>query len=254
MDVRVQEADWGDADRQNIERLLWDVASHITRLLRDPLTGSIMVEPTPSTDDVPVTFPRSSPQEPYTVQLQARGKLWAKFAYQFAHEFCHVLSDFERLKWNPNNWFVEAVCELSSVFTLRRMAERWPAQPPYPNWTSYAAWLASYGVSAPAAIGHVSLLSDAVKQVVSCEEDHLREASLRNEFGEFSQGDRGKVAVISHALLPVFESEPAGWNAVRNVPVTKEPLTAYLSDWYTQVDLVDKPFVQRILDIFGQTP
>ena len=63
----------------------------------------------------------------------ARDRKWAKFGYQFSHEFCHVLSNYENLKANPNNWFHEAICELASVFTLRRMAERWPTHPPYPQ-------------------------------------------------------------------------------------------------------------------------
>ena len=254
MDIRVREADWGDANRQDIERLLGDVATHITRLLRDPLTGSIVVEPTPSTDDAPVTFPRSSPQEPYTVQLQARGKLWAKFAYQFSHEFCHVLTGCERLRNNPNNWFLEALCELSSVFTLRRMAERWPIQPPYQNWASYGASLASYTIRAPVASGHASLLSYAIRQLLSCEEDILREASLKTEFGKFSQSDRDKVAVVSHVLLPAFEIEPAGWNSIGKISATNGPFAEYLSDWHNCVEPADKSFVERILNLFGQTP
>ena len=254
MEITVADSDWGDAYRENIEKLLEDVASHIVRLLRDPLIGSIMVEPAPPTKAHPETLPRSSPEEPCTILLSARGKLWAKFSYQFAHEFCHVLSGCERLRNNPNNWFVEALCELASIFTLRRMAERWPTQPPYQNWTSYGASLARYTVRVPVASGHAALLSGAIKQLLSCEEDNLREASLRAEFGKFSKSDRDKVAVVSHALLPIFESEPTGWNAVRKVPVINGPLTEYLEDWYAQVELTDKPFLKRILNAFELTP
>ena len=254
MEIRVADSDWGDAVRENIEKLLKDVVCHITRILRDPLIGSIIVEPTPPTKAHPETLPRSSPEEPYTILLSARGKLWAKFSYQFAHEFCHVLSGYERLRNNPNNWFVESLCELASIFTLRRMAERWPTQPPYQNWAPYGASLARYTIRAPVASGHAPILSDAIKQLLSCEEDDLRERSLTAEFGDFSESDRDKVAIVSHVLLPLFESEPTGWNTVRNVPVTNGPLTEYLADWYAQVDPVDKQFVQRIVSIFGQTP
>ena len=197
---------------------------------------------------------RSSTSDPFTVQLTAKGKLWAQFSYQFSHEFCHVLLNHEGLKDNPNNWFHEAICELASVFTLRRMAERWPTRPPYPNWADYAVSLASYTVRAPVASGHASLLSGAIRQFLSSEENTLRKASLRREFGDFSESDRDKIAVISHALLPLFESEPAGWNTVRNIPATKGPLTEYLADWYAQVDLGDKPFLRKILDAFEVTP
>ena len=254
MQIIVEPGDWGDVLLCDITRLLEDVSSHIEQTLRDSMEGTVLVRLAPHYDWTPRTHIRSSASDPFTIQLTAQGKLWAKCSYQFSHEFCHVLSGHERLKDNPNNWFHEAICELASVFTLRRMAERWPARPPYPNWVSYAVSLASYTVQAPVASGHVSLLSGAIKQVLSSEENTLREASLRKAFGDFSQSDRDKIAVISHALLPIFESEPAGWNAVRNVPATKGPLTEYLADWYAQVELADKPFLKRILDVFELTP
>ena len=84
-----------------------------------------MVEPTLSESDDPITPYRPSRQGPFTVFLAARDDYWCQFAYQFSHELCHVLSDYERLGEGPNGWFHEAICELASVFTLRRMAERW---------------------------------------------------------------------------------------------------------------------------------
>ena len=55
-----------------------------------------------------------------SIKLSARDTYWNKYAYQFAHEFCHVISKHDNLKENPNNWFHEAICELSiHAFTLR---------------------------------------------------------------------------------------------------------------------------------------
>ena len=124
----------------------------------------------------------------------------------------------------------------------------------YHNWADYAASLASYTVRTPVASGHGSLLSDAISLLLPSEEDNLREASIRKPFGDFSESDRDKIAVFSHAMLPIFESQPAGWNSVRNVPVTKGRLSEYLADWYVQVEPIDKSFVERILGIFGWTP
>lgn len=254
MEIAVADSSWGNASRQNIEKLLEDVARHIVCPLRDPLIGSIIVEPTPPTKQFPETLPRNSPEEPYTILLSARGKLWAKFSYQFAHEFCHVLSGYERLRYNPNNWFVEALCELSSIFTLRRMAERWPTQPPYQNWASYGASLARHTIRMPVATGHAPLLSDAIKQLLTCEEGDLRQSSLRSAFGKFSQTERDKVAVVAHVLLPLFESDPTGWNTVRRLPVTNGPLKNYLADWYAQVEVADRRFLKRVFGAFEFIP
>ena len=208
---------------------------------------------TPSTNDDPITLYRPHPQAPFTILLSARDQYWCQYAYQFSHELCHVLSDYERLRENPNNWFHEAICELASVFTLRRMAERWLTCPPYPGRADYAKSLASYADDLLCRENRQLPAGTTIARWLSTEEDTLREASLKTEFGEFSKSDRDKIAVVSHALLPLFESEPTGWNSVCKVPATKGPFTEYLSDWHNCVEPADKLFVERILNLFGQT-
>ena len=144
MNLTVAPYGWGMALSIDVQVLLEDTASHLNRLMRDPFVGTVVVVPAPCDDFNPMTHYRPSPNDPFFIQLTARDKRWAKFAYQFSHECCHVLSGYERLRGSRNNWFHEALCELSSVFTIRRMAERWPSSPPYPNWSDYARQLASY--------------------------------------------------------------------------------------------------------------
>ncbi len=67
-----------------------------------------------------------------------------QFTYQFAHEFCHVVSGYERLKDNPNSWFHEAICELASIFTLRRMLSDWKLFPRYVDWYRSEECLGKY--------------------------------------------------------------------------------------------------------------
>ena len=144
MNIEVQPGGWGDAHPSNVASLLGDVASHLNQLLTKPVSDHIKVVPVFGADAVPRTLYRYSVNSAITIQLTARDRKWSKFAYQFSHEFCHVLSDYERLGDDLNNWFHEALCELASVFTLRRMAERWPTRPPYPNWADYASALTDY--------------------------------------------------------------------------------------------------------------
>ena len=42
-------------------------------------------------------------QTSYTILLTANGRLLAQFSYQFAHEFCHLLSGYEQLHESANN-------------------------------------------------------------------------------------------------------------------------------------------------------
>ena len=130
---------------------------------------------------------------------------------------------------------------MASVFTLRRMAERWPSSPPYPNWTGYAGVLANYVDE---------LLSCRVRQLPT--DATLREwLSAREMELRHDPCQRDKNAVVAYTLLPIFESEPAGWNAIHRLPDSSAMLGDYLLEWQARVEPADRPFVKRILEAFA---
>jgi hypothetical protein len=47
-------------------------------------------------------------------------KDWCKFAYEFSHELCHIYCDPR-----VNNWFVESLCDLASIYFLERLGIIW---------------------------------------------------------------------------------------------------------------------------------
>lgn len=240
MEISVSNSGWGAAQPIDVAVLLADVASHLNRLLVEPVAEQIRVVPVSGPAAVPRTLYRYGALGPVTIQLTARDRKWAKFSYQFAHEFCHVVSDYERLGENPNNWFHEALCELASVFALRRMAERWPTQPPYLHWAGYASALSDYADN---------LLADENRQMPG----GLTLANwLPVHEGELRQDPhvRVKNAVVAYRLLPLFEAEPSGWNAVRSLPSSTGILTEYLADWHEGVRTADKSFVKRVIGAF----
>ncbi len=109
-----------------------------------PGRATTPVKPAPPSVSTPRTLCRFSRTDPIVIQLTCKDPRWNQYAYQFAHEFCHLLSGYEDLEGNPNNWFHETICELASVFTLRRMGEQWATHPPYANWTDYSKSLLKY--------------------------------------------------------------------------------------------------------------
>ena len=143
LQISVLESDWGNAILADIQRLLEDVASHFVRELRYPFTGTIRVTNLP-TEDSPRGPPGRAAESSRLAGCSIGGQAMSRFAYQFAHECCHVLSGYERLRNNPNNWFHEAICELASMFALRRMGERRRTQPPYADGRCYAESLEAY--------------------------------------------------------------------------------------------------------------
>ncbi len=242
--IDVEPGNWGDAQIENIKKLLIDTASHLNRLLRSPFKGTINVSPG-STNKLPITLYRNHPDDPITIKLTARNKYWAQYAYQFAHEFCHVLSNYEDLKCNPNNWFHEAICELASMYTLRRMAERWRFDPPYPNWASFANPLDAYWHDLLSRPGTQLQEGISLHSWLLDNEDKLRTANYREET------ERVKQVLVARELFPIFEVTPMGWNANRKYPASKGLFKDYLKDWYLLVDLEDRAFVERISEAFG---
>ena len=244
MIIEVQTGSWGEGRPSDIEELLTNVASHLVRFIREPVEGTIIVQPTATEYDKPRTLYRASPEDPQIILLQARGRLWSKFSYQFAHELCHVLSRYERLKCSPNGWFHESLCELASVFVLMRMAESWKVSPPFQNWKEYAPNLGHYASE---------LLLRPERQVprgTSIAQWLIdQEATLRQD-----RYQRDKNAVVAYQFLPLFRNEPTGWNAVGYLPDSSAKFNDYLGEWYTRVDDEDKPFVQRIIQAFEFNP
>ena len=233
MKITVLECDWGVARRDNIRMLLEDVASHIVRELRDSFDETIRVMNLPG--ETPRAFFRRPSDATYEVNLTARNRQWSQFAYQFSHELCHVLSGHDRLRCNPNNWFHESLCELSSFFVLRRMVVRWPTNPPYSNWAHYSVSLADYVQSEMAKHENVAPRQSFSSWLIANEHDMRQNPYLRDRNG-----------VVALRLLPVFEETPQGWNAVRRLPVFTGPISEYIETWKSEVRAIDRLFVERI--------
>ena len=248
--ISILSNDWGYAKPSDIKTLLQDTASHINRELRLPFTGKIEVKHGES----PCTFYRQeskrSEDHPHTIELSATDRHWCQFAYQFAHEFCHVLSDLERLCKSKNKWFHEAICELASAFTLRRMAERWHTNPPFRNWKEYAGslkkyeednmqeykkeWEEKYGTRP---ITPTDWLSDY--------EQEMRDISVKeNTNGDPYERYRLIYALVAYALLPIFEQYPSGWNTIRTLPDSNSHIKQYLDDWLKLVGKDNQPFIR----------
>lgn len=238
MTIDVEPYGWGDARPVDIQAVLDDAASHLNRLVDEPVADCIRVVAARGEDAQPMTRYRRSPEDSITFQLTAHGTFWAQFAYQFSHEFCHALSRYERLRDNPNNWFHEALCELASVFTLRRMAERWPEQPTYPHWAGYATALGTYADDLLTSPNRQLPHGITLAAWLVAHEKALRQDPYR----------RDNNATVAYNLLSLFEAEPTAWNAVRDLPICKGMLAEYLADWRRQVKTSDKPFVNRVME------
>ena len=242
----MENADWGDAVLNNTETLLNNAASHVNRELRQPVEGTLTVRLAPTSDFTPRTLVQLSTQDEFFIQLTAKGRLWAKFAYQFSHEFCHVLVDPYCQRSGPHRWFEEAICEMASVFVVRRMSERWITAPPYPNWADYASSLRAYANDLLSCTRSTLADDEDVSEWLHAEAESLRQHHLQ----------RDKNAIVAYALLPLIELDPTGWNAIQRLPVTEVSIHTswigeYLRAWRSAVDPRDTHFVDQVRKTLG---
>lgn len=60
----------------------------------------------------------------HCIQLSTGDNYWCQWVYQFAHEYCHhIINGSLSGEWSDLLWFEETVCELSSLYNLRKMID-----------------------------------------------------------------------------------------------------------------------------------
>lgn len=239
-EIRVREGQWGDASTADIRKVLESTAAVLLRHFPGRTLAPIEVS---RGMESPITLYKKGPKGETLIRLNVEGTHWAQFAFQFAHEMGHVLCRHDEHESKENKWFEEMLCEVASIFALRRMGEEWRERPPYPNWKDYAKSLTAYADDRlrKAALPKGRTLAEWFPSV----EPAMRaNAELRE--------NNTKVAA---ALLPLFEEEPGRWETVGSLPPGKsmEPRTLlqYLADWREAAPGKHRPFIKTLARQFG---
>ncbi len=242
LEIKVLESEgWGPASVSNIQKLCENVASHFQEHLREEHKvknkklivdhGGVYVE---YRDSVPNT---------HFVFLSVTDKYWQQFAYQFSHEFTHVMHRHEiTTRNNPNLWFQESIAMMASIWALREMEKSWEYNAPYDNW---AGWRHNLGKYADQNMNGWKYSGTASEWL----DDN--EQFLRNEHAKGKPFTYHKlVAELScEFLLPIFEKHPEAWNAVTQLPDnSKGKLDSYIQDWYDKVNIQDKELVESMAE------
>ncbi len=245
--IRVEGGGWGSASKREIQSVFQSAAENLADNSPRKQSGiSIIVT---HAEGNPITLYEKAHGGEYQVRVGAKDRYWAQYAYQFAHELCHILSNYSydagASAARRNQWFEETLCETASLYALRKMSADWQRRPPYPNWAGYAPELGAYAER---------LVRQRHRQLPAeiSIADWLREneALLRSDPYLRDRND-----VLASQLLPLFEANPAGWEAVEYLNLspagTTTGLREYLQRWHTDAPDAHKPFVQRVLALLG---
>jgi len=203
-------------------------------------------------DKYPITHFDPSRDGWIVIGLAVEGNLWARFSFQFAHEFTHALMDHSndsRKLWHEpehsNQWLEESICETASLFSLRAMGQAWKTNPPYPNWKDYAPALTKYAQERMDNPKQRLPVGTTFAAWFAAEEPGLRKACAQRE----------KNTIIAQQLLPLFEAEPTGWEAITTLKLgsrdTDKTLAKHLSEWHANAPATQRPFIVRFATVFG---
>jgi len=243
--LSIQEGGWAGAEKESIETVLYAVADELLVRLPKKLTARIVITHTESS---PVALYERGPEGEYRVYLHARGTNWHLYAYEFAHELCHILSNYEENVGSDtvkyNQWFEETLCETASLFALRNLAATWETAPPDQKWSEEAKNLRRF-FDHLIAEGHRQLPPETpLATWLRDNEEHLRnDPYLRN-----------KNEVVANLLLPLFQENPQNWAALSYLNLdpadARNSLADYLRDWYQNTPPEHRHFVASVLAMF----
>ncbi len=245
LDIAVAEGGWGRMSAREVRAVALAAGEEIARHCRRTRIGPIVVH---HREGHPQTAWERTPDGKIIVGIEAGDRRCAQMAFQFAHEFCHVLaaqSNDWRRTWRadgkPHLWLEESLAEAASLFALRAMAKSWERSAPFRNWRSYAPEFAEYAAERMRAAGG---RGDFIRWFRQNEPAMRRNPKLRTSN-----------AIVAAQLLPLLEAEPRAWEAVTFMNLgsrdRKMPLAAYLAEWRQNCPEPLRPFVGKVARVFG---
>lgn len=182
------------------------------------------------------------PNNEHIILVSAKDRLWARLAFQFAHEYCHVFSDHYRVpNMHPFGWMEESICELASLYALQRMGELWRERPPYPNWRAYSDSLATYARRRIDGVQRFGNASD-FRFWLDANIVRMRSDPIVRELNN----------VVAVHLLPYFRRFPEAWQCVTRMNTKLDvsgDLESYFAAWLT----VGTPHVTAIANLMNVT-
>lgn len=241
--IRVAEGDWGNTTPADIEPLLNAVAENLLTHFPGRRIDPILV--TPSRRDPVVLYKKGANGE-YQVQLAARDNHWEEFIYEFSHELMHILVNYQYHappRSSEHQWFEEALCETTSLYTLKQLSSDWEQSSPQMEWVRYAPAVREYLMQILRE-PHRSLPPDMTLGQWLQQNESLLDGSPYL---------RDKDDVVANAFLSLLERNQ-NWDALAFLNSDsieeRKDFHHHLLFWYRQTPPLQREFVRRVLQAF----
>ena len=253
--------DWGPISDADVKTLCQNITDHFEKHLRpeNEIHDSVNVSRTFVGYNFATLDP--DPDVKYKIgmalikDMEIRVDDFYYFILPFAHEFCHILHNFEVTTIeNPNLWFQEGIATMGGIWALRSMAKTWKTDSPFGTFVAQDGGVAYFS-------DNFNHYADAYLKVFpdfqydGTGEEWLKEYETlaREDSYHHSTQFKTNPAQLTFKFLPIFEENPEAWNAVRKMPATKKKMSEYMQDWYDAVDAQDREYVEAIAKEMGIT-
>lgn len=218
---------WGDAKPEDVQAVLDSTVNTIMPYMEYHPLGNILVRR--SNKPNPDSLYEKGPRGEYIIELSADGNHWSQYVYQFSHEMCHLISNYDLAANNASQqqWLDEAMCDAFSLFTLQQMEAQWKTKPPYPNWQDYAPNFRQY---AEDELNQPHRTLPAGMTLSTWVSQHQQQLS-NDPYAE----ERRLSEVAGKQLLPIFAANPQSWAALNFLNLGDDSqdksLLMFLTDW-----------------------
>ena len=248
--IQVVDGGWGGGRPSEIGKIITAVANEFPTPVAEGLSPRVRIRHRFGGPTIDYTRDRDGW---IVVHLSARDDRWYQYVYQFAHEYCHLLSHFDRKQrggeiLRDHQWFEESLCETASLYALRQSAVQWCNSADDPQLREAAPQLAQY-VRQLLAEPHRRL--DPAIDFSTWYARHGQALRVEPYLRELND-------VVATQLLPLFERNPTYWGALATLhpasPVPGQSFADFLAAWSEASPSDIKPLVAEIQALFGLRP
>ena len=237
--IRVSKAGWGATDPKVIEKVLESAVTQFRPHVTKRRLPTILVS---HDKNGPRTLYQRGANGEIFVLLSVSNRFWAQYAFQFSHEFCHILCN-HRQEESPNLWFEESLCETAALFALRSMAREWKTSPPYPTWKKFSSSLARYA-------------DERLKRFALAKDTPFAAWFKKNETSLRSNPrSHDKNGTVAASLLSLFEKAPEHWDAIGSLNLQAgkkdESFRDFLQRWHDTAPKKHREFILELTKRFG---
>lgn len=198
----IKTQNWGSARANEVLKILNAAHKTMSTAFDRSFPGNIFIYQEIS-DESPITLYERAPCGAYKIKLSATDYYWCQYIYQFSHEYCHVRTNYSIFN-QRRKWFEESVCELASLYALKKMSASWKTKPPFPHLKDFSESLTDY-------VSDIMLDPDHQLPEGVNFRDWFK-ANIRTL--ERDQYIRNSNTLIALKLLPLFEEHPSLWNSM----------------------------------------